>query len=251
MIPIPAGNPSEWTGPTGNNTYLFTGASPALIDAGVGYRAHLDAVEAALAGRALAIILLTHAHSDHVSGVPALLERWPEAVVRPHSKPLHDNESVAAGDGSLLAIHTPGHAPDHFCFVDEERREVYCGDLLRAGGTIVIPASRGGDLRAYLDSLRRVRDLRPRRLWPGHGPVIDEPEALIAEYLAHRAQREIQILEALRRGRTTPGDVVADVYGKLPSALVAAAADSVLAHLRKLEQDGAAAFVEGRWRTAR
>lgn len=245
---IPAGNPSEWTGPTGNNTYLFTGATPALIDAGVGHRAHLDAIEASLGGRALAVVLLTHSHSDHVSGVPVLLERWPEAVVRPPAKPFGDNESVAAGDGALSAIHTPGHAPDHFCFIDEERREVYCGDLLRAGGTVVIPASRGGDLRAYLDSLRRVRDLHPRRLWPGHGPVIDEPEALLEEYLAHRERREAQIVEALRRGRGTVDEIVPVIYQDLTETIAPAAAETVLAHLRKLEQDGRATFAAGRWR---
>lgn len=247
MILIPAGNPSLWTGPTGTNTYLLPGRVPAIIDAGVGHAQHLGAVEAALEGRALDLVLLTHAHTDHASGVPALIERWPAAVVRPSSSPFVDGESIAAGDSALTALFTPGHAPDHFCFVDEARRDVYCGDLLRAGGTVVIPESRGGDLRAYLDSLRRVREREPRRLLPGHGPVIEEPEVLIAAYLAHRAQREVQILEALRRGSSTPVDMVADVYGKLPSARLAAAADTVLAHLRKLEQDGAAAFVEGRW----
>jgi glyoxylase-like metal-dependent hydrolase (beta-lactamase superfamily II) len=248
MLLIPAGNPSLWTGPTGTNTYLLPGRVPTIVDAGVGHAEHLTAVEAALAGRTLALVLLTHGHVDHASGVPALLERWPAAVVRPSSRALVDRESIEAGDGALTALFTPGHAPDHFCFVDEDRREVYCGDLLRAGGTVVIPASRGGDLKAYLDSLRRLRDLHPRRLWPGHGPAIDEPEKLIDEYLAHRAQREVQILDALRRGVTAPEAMVGDVYGTLPEKLVAAATDSILAHLRKLEADGAATCAEGRWK---
>ena len=244
---IPAGNPSLWTGPTGTNTYLLTGRVPAIIDAGVGHDRHLTAVETALEGRQLELVLLTHAHVDHASGVPALIARWPAVVVRPSSIPLMDGESIAAGDGSLIALFTPGHSPDHFCFVDEGRRDVYCGDLLRAGGTVVIPASRGGDLGAYLDSLERLRDLRPRRLLPGHGPIIEDPESLITEYLTHRAQREVQVREALRRGRRTPADMVPDVYGRLPEALVAAAADSILAHLRKLEEEGGAVLVEGGW----
>lgn len=245
---IPAGNPSLWTGPTGTNTYLLPGRTPALIDAGVGKPAHLASVAAGLGDRALQLVLLTHSHSDHASGVPAVLDRWPGARVRPAMEPLADGETIEAGDRRLTALHTPGHAPDHFCFADEALREVFCGDLLRAGGTVVIPASKGGDLRAYLDSLRRVRDLGAVRLWPGHGPAIEDPGRLIAEYVSHRAERDAQIVDALRRGRETPPDIAADVYGRIPSALVAASADSVLAHLIKMQGDGVAELADGRWR---
>jgi glyoxylase-like metal-dependent hydrolase (beta-lactamase superfamily II) len=243
VIVLPAGNPSQWTGPTGNNTYLFTGKTTLLIDAGVGNAAHLQAIEAAVGGSELKVILLTHSHSDHASGVPALRGRWPGAVVRA----LADGDVIPAGDGTLVALHTPGHAPDHFCFRDESTGDIFCGDLIRLGGTIVIPANKGGDLRAYLASLERVRNLRPPRLWPGHGPVIDEPLRLIDEYIEHRKLREAQIVEALRRGRATPSEIVPDVYPALPSTLTAAAADSVLAHLRKLEQDGLAEERGQRW----
>ena len=236
MIVLPAGNPSQWTGPTGNNTYLFTGKNRVLIDAGVGNAAHVQAIEAALRGSDLQTILLTHSHSDHASGVPALLGRWPGAVVRA----LGEGDAIPAGDGALVALHTPGHAPDHFCFRDESTGDIFCGDLVRLGGTIVIPANKGGDLRAYLASLQRVRDLRPPRLWPGHGPVVDDPSRLIDEYIEHRKLREAQIVEALRRGQATPSEIVTVIYPALPSTLIAAAAESVLAHLKKLEQDGLA-----------
>jgi glyoxylase-like metal-dependent hydrolase (beta-lactamase superfamily II) len=250
VIVIPAGNPSQWTGPTGNNTYLLTGRTPVLIDAGVGNAAHLEAIESALGDRALELILLTHSHSDHAKGIPSLLERWPRAIVRPTSEPLSDGEAIEAGDGVLIALHTPGHAPDHFCFLEQATKDVFCGDLARIGGTVVIPGSRGGDLRAYLASLRRIRDLRPKRLWPGHGPVVNDPLRLIDDYIEHRRTREAQILDALRRGRSTPAEIASDVYQKLPAALMAAASDSVLAHLRKLEQDGVAMDTEGRWTLA-
>jgi hydroxyacylglutathione hydrolase len=237
VIAIPAGNPSQWTGPTGNNTYLLPGRTPILIDAGVGNPVHLQTIDSALGGRPLEAVLLTHSHSDHSAGVPALLERWPRAAVRPASRPFKDGELVEAGDGALVALHTPGHAPDHFCFLDEASGELYCGDLVRLGGTIVIPASRGGDLRAYLASLQRIRDLRPRRLWPGHGPVVEDPIRVIDEYVEHRRMREKQILDALRRGLSTPVQIAEDVYPGLRSPLAAAAAESVLAHLRKLKED--------------
>jgi glyoxylase-like metal-dependent hydrolase (beta-lactamase superfamily II) len=238
VIVIPAGNPSQWTGPTGNNTYLLTGRTPALIDAGVGNPTHIQSIDAALQGRDLQVILLTHLHADHASGVPALLDRWPRAAVRPLSEPLVDGDVIQAGDDALVALHTPGHAPDHFCFLDNGNEDIFCGDLARLGATIVIPGSRGGDLRAYLASLERIRDLRPRRLWPGHGPVVEDPMRLIDEYIEHRKSREAQIIDALRRGRSTPSEIVSDVYRGLPPTLVAAARESVLAHLRKLEEDG-------------
>jgi glyoxylase-like metal-dependent hydrolase (beta-lactamase superfamily II) len=104
----------------------------------------------------------------------------------------------------------------------------------------VIPVSKGGDLRAYLTSLRRVRELAPRRLLPGHGPIVDDPAALIDEYLAHRAQREQQILKAILDGARTVPEIVCRVYPALPESLSDAAAESVRAHLVKLRDEGRA-----------
>ena len=234
-ILIPAGNPSEWTGPTGNNTWLLPGCEPALVDAGVGLTQHVEAVAAALNGAPLARVLITHWHPDHVKGLPALRDRWSGLVVVDGA-----GGPVPAGDGQLEIIPTPGHAPDHLCFFDREAGDLYCGDLARQGGTIVIPARKGGDLRAYLASLALVRDLGPRRLLPGHGPIVDDPAALIDEYIAHRQQREQQILQAILDGARTVDDIVRRVYPALPASLSAAAADSVRAHLAKLRDEGRA-----------
>ncbi len=229
---IPAGNPSEWTGPTGNNTWLIPGREPALIDAGTGHPDHVNAVAAALDGVPLARVLITHWHPDHVSGLPALRERWRKlAVIEAAGAP------VPAGDGVLEIIPTPGHSPDHLCFYDRAAGDVYCGDLARQGGTIVIPARKGGDLRAYLESLQRIRELAPRRLLPGHGPIVTDPIALIDDYVAHRAQREQQILQAMLEGARTVKEIVRRVYPALPESLSEAAADSVRAHLAKLRDD--------------
>jgi endoribonuclease LACTB2 len=232
---MPAGNPSEWTGPTGNNTWLIVGREPALVDAGVGLPEHVDAVARALDGAALARVFVTHWHPDHVKGLPALKDRWPRLTVVESA-----GASVPAGDGALEIIPTPGHSPDHLCFYDRESGDLYCGDLARRGGTIVIPASKGGDLRAYLASLRRVRDLNPRRLLPGHGPIIEDPASLIDEYITHREQREQQILKAILDGARTVPEIVRRVYPALPASLSDAAAESVRAHLVKLRDEGRA-----------
>jgi glyoxylase-like metal-dependent hydrolase (beta-lactamase superfamily II) len=236
---LPAGNASAWTGPTGNNTYFLPGPIPTLIDAGVGAQEHLDAIATALAGSPLDLVLITHNHVDHVAGIPALRARWPRVEIRQFGagdRPLFPDEHVPAGDGECTVLHTPGHSPDHCCFM--RGHEIFCGDLVRIGGTVVIPASRGGDLDVYLESLRRVRDLHPARLLPAHGPMIANPSLVIDEYLAHRAAREAQIVDALREGAATPAEIVGRVYKELSEDLKPAAAESVLAHLIKLKNEG-------------
>jgi glyoxylase-like metal-dependent hydrolase (beta-lactamase superfamily II) len=237
---LPAGNASEWTGPTGNNTYLFPGAPSILIDAGVGHPDHITAIERKLAGAPLDLVLITHDHTDHVAGVPTLLERWPGAeIVGGPGAPLRDGrifrtESSERGSVVLTAIHTPGHAPDHFCFFDAAMNDLYCGDLARLGGTVVIPFSRGGRLRQYLESLQRVRELKPSRLLPAHGDVVLDPERLIDEYVAHRAERQRQIVAAIADGCVDVETIVARLYPGLSPTLLHAARETVLAHLHEI-----------------
>jgi glyoxylase-like metal-dependent hydrolase (beta-lactamase superfamily II) len=247
-ILLPAGNASAWTGPTGNNTYLLPGRIPTLIDAGVGNPEHVEAIARELGGHSLALVLLTHGHVDHVSGVPALRARWPDVRIRQFGigdEPLTPDERIAAGDSALTVVYTPGHAPDHCCF--QEGDEIFCGDLARIGGTVVIPASKGGDLKQYLESLRRIRALAPRRLLPGHGPIVDDPSGLIDQYLEHRAARERQVIEAIQNGFVTTDRIVARIYEGLPAELLPAAVESVLAHLIKLEADGMVRRAGDRW----
>ncbi len=244
-ILLRANNASPWTGPTGSNTFLFRGAVPALVDTGVGNESHINAIANTLGDKALLVVFLTHDHPDHSGGLPTIQWKWHHVQVVRFGE--FEEQVFPAGDSQLRPIHTPGHSPDHLCFFDEHEGDLYCGDLVRAGGTIVIPASQGGDLAQYIDSLKRIRALKVRRLYPGHGPVLDDPIAVIDEYLRHRAQRDVQILEALRAGATSPQVIVARVYGTLPPGLAAAAADTVLAHLVKLRNEGKTTSVDIPW----
>jgi len=236
----------------GNWTWLIAGEVPTLIDAGTGEPSHLMAVEAALAGRPLAQVLVTHAHVDHISGAPALAARFPAArffkLPWPGRdsrwpvawEPLADGSRIAAGDDVLTAVHTPGHAPDHLGFWHAGSRTVFSGDLVVKGTTVYIPARLAGDLGAYLQSLQRLIDLEPARLLPAHGPVIDDPLEVLRGYIAHRLEREAQILDALRAGASDPPAIVTRVYRGLKASLAALAAESVEAHLIKLEREGRA-----------
>jgi glyoxylase-like metal-dependent hydrolase (beta-lactamase superfamily II) len=240
-ILILAGNPGTLTG-RGNNTYLFDGAEPTLIDAGVGKPEHVEAIAAHLNGRALARVLVTHGHPDHASGVPALLERWPNLEAHKWNlagesewRPLEDGQWIHAGDTRLTVVGTPGHAADHVCFWQPKSRELYCGDMMTATTTILVPpASRGGSLRAYLDSLRRMAALEPVTVWPAHGPVITNPLARIMEYLEHRAMRERQVIACMNEGVTDLDGIVRRVYADTPESLWPAARLTVEALLEKL-----------------
>jgi len=242
---VPAQNPGPLTG-AGNNTWFIDGGEPTLIDAGVGVPAHLDALAALLGGRPLARVIVTHGHADHAAGVPALVVRWPglSAWKWPRAgelgwRALGDGQAIVAGSRSLTVIHTPGHAPDHVCLFDETTDDLFVGDMVAKGTTVMIPAGRGGNLRAYLDSLDRMAALRPARLLPAHGPIVDKPLELIAQYIEHRHARERQIVACVRDGVTDVDAIVSRIYVGLGDAVRPAARLTVEAHLEKLREEGA------------
>ena len=241
-----AGNPGPMTG-AGNWTYLIGREHPVLIDAGVGHTSHLDAIAAATT-HGPSHVVVTHAHSDHVSGAPAIHQRWPSAILSKHPLPIRDPELpwqrldegsvVQTDEGNLSVLHTPGHSPDHICLWHADSRTMFVGDMLVQGSTVVIPASHGGSLVEYLQSLERMLQLRPERALPAHGPVIDDPAALIHQYVQHRAVRERQVLEALESGASTVDAITSKIYPAISPELLAMARESALAHLMKLESEG-------------
>ena len=262
LVELAAGNPGPLTG-AGNHTWLLTGEVPTLIDAGVGIPAHVDAIAAALDAveQTLRQVVVTHAHSDHVSGTTALAARWPDAVFMkwpwPDADgryavswiPLANGQMMAAGDITLEALHTPGHAPDHIGLWHAGSRTLFGGDLLIEGGTVVVPGTRGGDLIAYLDSLGRVAALEPRQVLPAHGPVIDDPMGLIERYSAHRASREREVLAAIKNGAGSVDAIVSAVYPALTGTLRLVAVETAHAHVNKLRAERRIVDDNGRLRT--
>jgi glyoxylase-like metal-dependent hydrolase (beta-lactamase superfamily II) len=243
-------NPGPFTGP-GTNTYLIgTGQRPLLLDTGQGVPQYLPLLERGLretrGGDSLQEIVLTHGHADHIGGVETVQRRFGPLPVskKPWDKldgglavEAVDEGSERHADGATLrAIWTPGHAWDHLCWYMPEERALFTGDVVLGAGTTVIPPD--GDLGDYLHSLRRLLELDVAVIYPAHGPAIHTPRQKIESYLAHRALRDEQILAGLRAGVGTVAALVKRIYADVPVFLRAAAAMSVTAHLRKLEQDG-------------
>jgi glyoxylase-like metal-dependent hydrolase (beta-lactamase superfamily II) len=224
----------------GTNTYVVGDAPAALvIDPGPDDERHLAEV-ARTAGRVGAIVL-THDHPDHAPGATRLAEMT-GAPVRAMRLPaggdrLRGGEVVASDGVALQVVPTPGHSPDHAAFWSEEEGALFTGDAVLGRGTSVIDPPEG-DLVAYLRSLRRMRELAPRTIYPGHGPIVLDGTAKLEEYFEHRAMRERQLLEALEDGGTTIDELVSRIYAEYPKDVLELAARSVLAHLLKLDAEG-------------
>jgi len=252
---LTAPNPGVMTGP-GTNTYLVGAGDLAVVDPGPDDEVHLDAIEAAVAhgGDRIRWVLVTHTHPDHAPGATALARRT-GAVLVGHAATADFAPDVCARDGwrleapsfSLEALHTPGHASDHLCWLLEGPRVLLSGDHVMGGVTVVI-APPDGDMAAYLASLRRLLALTPpiAAIAPGHGRLLGTPDIVVGGILAHRAAREAAVLGALEAsGTATVDELVSWVYRDVDAALFPIARLSLWAHLEKLVADGRAIEVAG------
>ena len=249
---IVATNPGPFTGP-GTNTYLVGIDEVAVIDPGPDDKAHVDSIVGASMKERVRWVLLTHTHPDHWPATKRLVKATGAELVmfgkgkKDKDVDLVPDRLIAAGDtieGSefgLEALHTPGHAPNHLCFLLEEERVLFTGDTVLDGMYSVVNPSRGGDMAVYVKTLERLKKLRLSRIAPGHGDVIEEPKARLDDYIGHRRQREQQVLRVLKkRGSAKVKELVDDIYGSdgLPPELIEAAGWQVHAHLVKLKAEG-------------
>lgn len=249
-----APNPSPMT-LDGTRTFIVGRERAAVVDPGPDDAAHRDAILRTLDGRAPHVILLTHGHPDHAEGAGRLVARTGAplrmargALVPPRgvTEWLQDDEQIATDAGVLHAVPTPGHAPEHVCFLwtggpAEHERALLAGDMFMGGGDTTLVAPPEGDLTQYLASLDRLEALRPSAIHPAHGPPLADGAEAIRRYRAHRAERIEQVVRALRQGPAAPGALVDRVYGDtLHPALRGAAEGSLRAILAHLADTGRA-----------
>jgi ribonuclease/clavin/mitogillin len=239
---------------TTTNTLLVGASRLAIVEPATPYadeRGALDEVLARLAadGRRPAVILLTHHHADHVGDVERLQQAWsipvrahPETATRLRLRidaPIEDGEVIDLGEGVRIeATFTPGHAPGHLVYREASTDLAYAGDMVAGEGTILVDPEDGGDMAAYLQSLHRVEALGASRLVPSHGPVIEDPPALVRHYVRHRLAREAKVVAAIEATDGTLPDVLAHAYDDTPRVLWPLAERSLLAHVNKLVAEG-------------
>ena len=255
---LTAPNPGVMTGP-GTNTYLVGEHEIAVIDPGPAIDVHVDAILGAAAGR-IRWILCTHTHVDH-SPAAALLKARTGASVIGRPRPEHGNqdhtfapdripehcERLELGALTLRALHTPGHASNHLCYLLEDTRMLFTGDHVMQGSTVVINPP-DGDMRAYLASLERLLAEDAAILAPGHGYLIGGPHKEVKRLIAHRLAREAKITAALARlGSPTLEEMLPVVYDDVHPRIHPVAARSLTAHLQKLTADGAVRTSDGRY----
>lgn len=254
---IVAENPSAFTF-YGTGTYILGRGRVAVIDPGPRHPAHLAALRAALSGETVEAILITHTHLDHS---PLARELKAETGASTYGYGPHggdrDGQTVEEGadrdfvpdiavkdgdriDGtgwSVEAVHTPGHTSNHLCFAYPAEKALFSGDHVMGWSTSVISPP-DGDMAAYMASLEKLLTRDDELYYPTHGNPIRDPKRHVRDFIAHRRDREAQILTCIAEGYGSIVEMVPAMYRDVPQKLHAAAARSVLAHLVQMTAEG-------------
>ena len=255
---IVAPNPSIMTGP-GTNTYLFGDDEVAVLDPGPAMAEHIENILLKSKG-SIQWILVSHTHADHSPGAALLASQTGAQVLgiaAPHgqyqdgtfapTRELSHGDVLETREFRLEAVHTPGHASNHLCYLHTELNWLFTGDHVIDGSTVVINPP-DGNMKQYIRSLQHCKDLKCDALVPGHGEVIGDPVRAIDWIISHRLQREARIVAAIESNPgLTISELVPHVYKDVDRKLYGLAERSLLAHIIKLEEEGIASNRDGRW----
>jgi len=253
-----APNPSMMTGP-GTNTYLLGRNEVAVLDPGPAVESHVQEIQQ-VAGAPIRWVMVTHTHPDHspaacelaratgaeLMGMPPPEGQHQDMTFTPDHI-LEDGDRISIDGVAVEAVHTPGHASNHVCYLHTHLNWIFTGDHVIDGSTVVIDPP-DGNMNHYLHSLAKVKGLRPAVLAPGHGELIRDPDRAIDWLVDHRLEREAKVAAALSDNPgLTSMELVPHVYQDVDENLYGLAERSLLAHLLKLADDGAASDADGRW----
>lgn len=245
---VRAPNPSPMT-LSGTNSYVVDcgGGSALVIDPGPAIERHIEALIANAERRGLAIeaIALTHGHPDHAPAAEPLAARTGAMIYAhpfsevPGATAFELDADLRVGELRVRVIDAPGHTFEHVALYEPAEGALFTGDVILGEGTVVI-APPGGAMRPYMQTLERFEREFPaaRRIYGGHGPIVEDARAKIAEYIAHRKGREAELVAALRIGPSTIPQLVVRIYGPAKSPLYPAMARQILAYLLALAQEG-------------
>ncbi|MBS1871552.1 MAG: MBL fold metallo-hydrolase [Actinobacteria bacterium] len=239
---VRADNPGPFT-LGGTNTWIVGRDGAWVVDPGPALPAHVAKIAAEVERRGgLAGIALTHGHPDHAEGVPALRARLGRDA--PVAAAAHGGADVRVADGDWVgpfeALATPGHAPDHLTYVlagGAPGQVAFTGDAVLGEGSVFV-APDPGALAGYLAGLERLRARRLALICPGHGPLVEAPDAKLAEYVEHRLARERALVDALAAGARTIDELLDHAWADAPAILRPAATVTLAAHLDKLADEG-------------
>jgi glyoxylase-like metal-dependent hydrolase (beta-lactamase superfamily II) len=254
-----ANNPGPFTY-TGTGVYIIGSGDVAVIDPGPAIGEHEAALDAALEGETVTHVLVTHHHLDHSplahtlahkhgakvyamsppdippEGGEVRMEAGDDTGFRPDIE-VRDGDVFKGSNWTLHALHTPGHTSNHVCYALDEEQTLFSGDHVMGWSTSVVSPP-DGSMGDYLAQLERIRAMEFQVIRPTHGPAIEDPDPFVDAYIAHRRNRERQILAEMSRGQTHIKSMVASLYADVDKRLHPAAAHSVLAHMIHLVEQG-------------
>ena len=260
LVVITANNASPMTF-TGTRSYILGTDNLIIIDPGPDINQHFDSIMDYIGERKVTDIILTHSHVDHSPLSRRLKNETGASIIGFGSadearttfmKKLSSSLDLGGEEGidkdltldekvidkqvlernnySVEVIHTPGHLSNHICLAIKEKKALFSGDHVMGWATTLISPP-DGDLGSFMRSLEKLSERDELIYYPGHGKPLREPKKMVLAQIAHRRDREAQILNSISKNSKTPSEIVDDVYIDLNPMLKTAAIRNVLAHL--------------------